>query len=407
MIFYDTNLLLEKQSEVLKNQKFLISSITLKELENIKVSPYKSADTKYKARNILRILNKNQDKYEVIIYKESYARKLKKFDLPDTPDNRIIICALMARKKYSDLLFATEDLSCLTIARDIVKLNTVFSMPKEKIYSGCHILNCSEAEMEEFYINIQEPKNLYNLKENEYLLLKYQGNIIDKYVWRDGRYEKIPYHKLESTMFGTIKPMDTMQSLAIDSLYNNQFTVLKGAAGSGKTLLSLAYLFQELEAGKLDKIVIVCNPVAANNAARLGFTPGSLIDKLLDSQIGNILISHLGDRLAVEKMIDEGSLILIPTSNLRGFSCEGKIGYYITEAQNLDIYLAKLAIQRCGNDTKLIFEGDNYQTDMAVYDGKNNGMSRAIEVFAGSKLFGTVTLENIHRSEICELAQKM
>lgn len=38
----------------------------------------------------------------------------------------------MARKKYSDLLFATEDLSCLTIARDIVKLNTVFSMPKEK-----------------------------------------------------------------------------------------------------------------------------------------------------------------------------------------------------------------------------------------------------------------------------------
>lgn len=44
--------------------------------------------------------------------------------------------------------------------------------------------------MEEFYTNIQEPKNLYNLKENEYLLLKYQGNIIDKYVWRDGRYEK-------------------------------------------------------------------------------------------------------------------------------------------------------------------------------------------------------------------------
>jgi len=110
-------------------------------------------------------------------------------------------------------------------------------------------------------------------------------------------------------------------------------TLLTGPAGSGKSLLSMSYLFQQLERNKIDKIVIFCNPVATRNSARLGFYPGTRTDKLLDSQIGNFLMSKLGSREAVETMIDKGTLILLPFSDIRGYDTSGmNCGVYITEA---------------------------------------------------------------------------
>jgi predicted ribonuclease YlaK len=38
-----------------------------------------------------------------------------------------------------------------------------------------------------------------------------------------------------------------------------------------------------LEKHKIDKIIIFCNTVAVKNSARLGFYPGSRLEKLLDS----------------------------------------------------------------------------------------------------------------------------
>jgi len=71
--------------------------------------------------------------------------------------------------------------------------------------------------------------------------------------------------------------------MAIDSFLNNKITMLKGPAGTGKSQLSIAYLLSMLERGKIDKIIVFCNPVATRNSARLGFYPGSKNDKLLDS----------------------------------------------------------------------------------------------------------------------------
>ena len=91
----------------------------------------------------------------------------------------------------------------------------------------------------------------------------------------------------------------------MDSLANNQITLLKGPAGTGKSYLSLAYLFSLLDKHKIDKIVIFCNTVATKGAAKLGYLPGTRDDKLLDSQIGNMLSSKLGDKILVEKLITE------------------------------------------------------------------------------------------------------
>ena len=76
---------------------------------------------------------------------------------------------------------------------------------------------------------------------------------------------------------------DVYQAIFADSLINNQITMVKGPAGSGKTFLSLAYLFSQLERGKIDKIIVFCNTVATKNSAKLGYYPGTRDEKLLDS----------------------------------------------------------------------------------------------------------------------------
>lgn len=81
---------------------------------------------------------------------------------------------------------------------------------------------------------------------------------------------------------------------------------------------------------------------------------------------------------------------------------------YISEAQNLDIELMRLALQRIGEDSICIIDGDfSHQVDMSQYAGSNNGMRRASQVFRGASFYGEVELQIIHRSKIAERAELM
>lgn len=194
-----------------------------------------------------------------------------------------------------------------------------------------------------------------------------------------------------------------------DSFMNNKITMIKGPAGAGKSHLATGYLFSLLERGKIDKIIIFCNTIATKNAAKLGFYPGSKDEKLLDSQIGNFLSSKLGGKIAVEELINQEKLLLLPMSDIRGYDTSGmNAGIYITEAQNLDVELLKLALQRVGEDSVIVLDGDTKsQVDLVDYEGANNGMHRASQVFRGEDVYGEVELQKIHRSRIAEIANRM
>jgi predicted ribonuclease YlaK len=96
-------------------------------------------------------------------------------------------------------------------------------------------------------------------------------------------YRAISYETFDSRHFGKIKPLDCYQTLVADSFTHNKITLIKGPAGSGKTLLALGFLFNQLEKQRIDKIIVFCNTVAAKNSAKLGFLPGTRDEKLLDS----------------------------------------------------------------------------------------------------------------------------
>ena len=68
----------------------------------------------------------------------------------------------------------------------------------------------------------------------------------------------------------------------------------------------------------------------------------------------------------------------------------------------------KLALQRISEDAICILDGDTEaQVDLNIYAGNNNGMRRVSEVFRDDPIYGEVTLKNIYRSKIAQLAELM
>ena len=196
--------------------------------------------------------------------------------------------------------------------------------------------------------------------------------------------------------------------MLFDSLHENQLTVIRGHAGTGKSYIGLAALFDMLEHYKIDNIYIICNPVAAKDFAKLGFLPGDRTTKLLDSQIGNFLIGKLGDISIVEQLMNNGKLRLIPAADCRGMDISTTSGVYITEAQNSSIDMMKLMLQRIGENCKVVIEGDDdTQVDMNAYAGSNNGLKRLSQVFRGQSYYGEVRLQKCHRGKTATLAEEM
>ena len=411
--FYDTcSLLLKVDNLWEEDSTIVISSITLEELEHIKTSVNKDPDVKFAARKLIHELDTHYGSYKVIIWNDVLARALKAHDLPDTPDNKIIISAgwFQLQNQQYNVVFITNDLCCKHIAKSILSI-PVESYKEDSVnYDGYIEVIMDDNDMAYFYSHPE--KNLFELHINEYLLVKNEdGEIVDKLCWTGEEYRHLTYNNFKSNHFGNVKPMkdDVYQALAADSLENNKITLIKGPAGTGKTYLSLGFLLHKLERNKIDKIIIFCNTVATKNSAKLGYYPGTRDEKLLDSQIGNLLSSKLGGRIAVEQMIQKEELVLLPLSDIRGYDTSGmKAGIYISEAQNLDIELMKLTLQRIGEDSICIIDGDcNAQVDDIHFAGSNNGMKRASKVFRGSDIYGEVTLKNIHRSRIAKIAEQM
>ena len=404
MKFYDTNAILKLQNKIFE-EDFIISSVTLQELEHIKVSRNKDDQVKYEARKALHLLDDNSDKYEVVVYDNAIENYILGKNMEITPDTKIVgSCAFI--KAMKDVVFVTDDIACKMIARKIFNL-TVKGVNDESvdIYKGYREISLDEQEMAHFYQNLSE--NVLGLLTNEYLLLKdCDGNIVDKLKWDGEAYQTIRSKPYKSNMFGTLKPLDDIQSFAMDSINTNDITVLYGKAGSGKTTLPLNYIMQEIEKGRYKKCYIVYSYEPLKGAKTLGFEKGDHITKLIYSaSIGNILASKFGDIQQVEYMIDRDMLDIIPTANIRGWECPSDSILLCTESQNLDVYTLKTIIQRCKSGCKQIYEGDIIeQKDTNI---QNVGINRLIDVFKGYKSFGCVKLKNNYRSELSELADKM
>ena len=405
--FYDTNALLHNDIEKIED-KIYLSSITLQELEHIKTSRNKDEDLKFQARKVTRWLRLNEDKYECIIADKSVYFLVSDKDLEIDNDNLIISSAYSLLDKY-DVEFVTNDICCYNIAKNIFGLNCTGIQDKvEENYKGYKEIIMTDKEMATFY-ETENKENIYGLEINEYLIIKDTLNQpLDAWKYDGLELQQVKVKNIQSLLFGKLKAKDFYQQCALDSLQNNSITMIKGKAGSGKSFLAMSYLFSQLEKGKIDKIVIFANPIATRGACKLGYYKGTKDEKLLDSQVGNFLVSKIGDKGQVLNYISMGKIVLLPISDIRGYETSSTSGVYITEAQNMSVDMMKLALQRIGDDSTLVIDGDyNTQLDDSLFEGSNNGMRRLSEVFRGEDIYGEIELSEVYRSKIAKIAEKM
>ena len=398
---YDTNALIDLYDKIF-NEEFYVSRISLRELENIKNSKNKDEETKYRARKLSKRFQEQSYMYHTVCTEFDNDPHLGN-------DDKIIKAVKFLQDEGIDVVFMTNDACCYNLAKaEGLKVRSTGAESDDESYLGFRELNLTEEELSEFY----SCKDAYMCKihpeilQNEYFFIKAKDEVVDIYRRVGNEAKRVSYPVFNSEFFGDVKAKDIYQRIAMDSMMNNQITIVRGPAGSGKSWLCMSYLFSLLEKGKIDKIIIFCNTVAVKNAAKLGFYPGDKNEKLLDSQVGNFLSSKLGSRIMVEKMIQEEKLVLVPVADARGYDTTGmNAGVYIQEAQNLDRELMKLLLQRLGEDTICLIDGDDTaQVDLDAYAGMNNGIKRAVEVFKGQDFFGTVQLQKVRRSRIAEVA---
>lgn len=409
MRFYDTNAILRENLDNIEETIYL-SSITLLELEHIKVSRNKDEEVKYNARKTTRWLKENEDKYECVVADTEVYDLVNSNNLEIDNDNLICASAVkLQNETKEEVTFITDDICCFNIAKNIfgLKCQGLTQKPIDN-YKGYREIIMTDEEMAKFY-ETENKENIYGLEINEYLIIKNTLNQpVDAWKFNGLELEQINVKNIQSSLFGKLKAKDFWQQITLDSFQNNTITLIKGKAGSGKSFLSMSFLFDQLEKGKIDKIIIFANPIATRGACKLGYYKGTKDEKLLDSQVGNFLVSKIGDKGQVLNYISNGTIVLLPISDIRGYETSSASGVYITEAQNMSIDMMKLALQRIGDDSILIIDGDlETQVDDTLFAGDNNGMKRVSEVFRGRDCYGEVELKHIYRSKIAEIADKM
>lgn len=400
----DTNFIYEGLQETFGQYKIALVSTVKQELDKHKTAL--SEELKWKARQANRFIFEHYDSFihdtkeynPEEILGEAYSR--------DIMDNRIVACA-----KENGYGILTNDLNMYTTAKDFgleVKSyneqDTTLDM-----YKGFKEVKLSSSELIEFNI-ASLGENVYDLNINEYLILTDELGNKEVFIWTGESHERVKENlRFTSDLLGEFKARDIYQLIAMDSIIRNQFTMIRGHAGTAKTQSALSYAIQEVRQGRnYDKLIVITNNLPAKNAWYNGWVKGSLLEKLMDSSIGNMLSSKLGDKDYVQDLVKANKLEIIPLSDVRGWEATPNSIVLISEAQNFNISAMQLAIQRIPETCKLIIEGDNEtQLDDKSFEGLNNGMTRVSEVFKGQDYFGTVELQNIYRSQLARQADLM
>lgn len=269
-------------------------------------------------------------------------------------------------------------------------------------YNGCKfIADPSEDDLSNYYSHPEI--NSFGCRVGEYVVLDGDKQTVGK--WDGSRYVNIKPVKFRSEALGEIKPRDAFQRCACDSLVNNHITILTGLSGSGKTLLALSYIMDQLQSGKLSRCHIIHHYEKLKYSKELGYMKGTLEDKLLTTgALGNILASKFGSKDVILPMLREGVLNILPTNAIRGFEAGASEAVYCTEAQDMDAYSVRTILHRCSDSSKVILEGD---IDEQVDIPRESGLGKAVMVLRGHEGFGYVKLQTCYRTKFGELFDKI
>lgn len=209
-----------------------------------------------------------------------------------------------------------------------------------------------------------------------------------------------------------IKGKDARQRLFISSLVDDQIlmSIALGRAGTGKTLLAIAYALEKHI--KENKSIILIKPsvFVGGKSQVMAALPGTAEEKL--SGVMASYMVHLTALLGfkapfiIEDMMDKGTLKYLPIETARGMSLEN-CTVILDEAQNCDFHTMKTIVSRVASNSKLIVLGDLSQIDVPKLDYRDTGLHLFLTspTFKDSKYTSVITLTGQYRSPLADLAE--
>lgn len=400
-IIIDTNILLDyPQILINDNREKLILTDVLKELDGLKM--HSNNEVSFKARRAAVFISRNRDKITFDNSLENWNNKV---------DDKLLTATKVLRDSNKEVCLITNDIY-LKIKAEAENIPTKGYGGVDD-YSGImywevdSVNNVEDQNKLAIILNdnkLPEDIKLYN---NQYLIIKDINNdnkIIEIFLFKNGELIKVKRSKIRNQWIDKISPKNPEQICLFNALNREENTILYagGQWGKGKSFILNNYALQELEKETIKKIVYIPNNSYVKGAMELGFLPGSELEKILPS-IGP-LVDLVGQDY-ITQMIAKEQLDIVPLAYIRGRSFNNSI-IIVNEAQNLTEDHLKLLIARCGEGTRIFFDGDIKQTDNQLFKDKN-GLKLLLNLRKSpiySKMFATVKLVTTERSITAQAA---
>ena len=198
-----------------------------------------------------------------------------------------------------------------------------------------------------------------------------------------------------------IKHKNAKQKELCKAIMENEIVFVAGAAGTGKTLLSLKTALELLKKDNNYKRILLTKPIVEAGES-IGFLPGDIeskTDPYMGSFLGNF--SKLIGAEKTNQLMQNETIKAAPLAYLRGETFENCIAI-IDETQNTTVSGLKLWLSRKGETSKLIVIGDTKQTDLQLRGSSKSGLEDAFHRFQGINNIGFVEFseDDIVRSGI-------
>ncbi len=217
---------------------------------------------------------------------------------------------------------------------------------------------------------------------------------------------------LMNKRFWGLSPRNLEQAMAMSLLDNDgvDMTVMTGPAGSGKTLLALAYgLHAILEQSRFSKLIVARStpPIAEE----IGFLPGTEEEKMapwLAAFDDNLEILHGTDESchgSIEYVKERANIQFKSLNFMRGRSFNNAY-IIIDEAQGLTQFQLKSVISRVGADSKIVVLGNLAQIDNKYISPLTSGLTYLVEKSKGYQHAGIMHVNGIVRSRLAAFAEE-
>lgn len=178
----------------------------------------------------------------------------------------------------------------------------------------------------------------------------------------------------------------------------NKITVLKGQAGSGKSMVAAQVALDMLFRREVEKVILT-RP-AVTSGEEIGYLPGDKDAKLAPYTAAIYdNMYRLYNKEKIDKEISEGNIEVIPLAFMRGRNLTNCC-VVVDEGQNITNSQMELMLGRLCHGSKMIICGDVAQIDLK--DKRQSGFKFICDNLGSVPNFGVYTLKTNHRDPIVE-----